>query len=143
MGGNKAHPPFCDPFIRIPSGDPYEALAPFGMKFGSSMDDVHKCALQVQKQRAGSSARDQAYRQLRTAEDRLLVDFFYYQPDPAVFEPHKQTTTSPRKSVVASEEETPAGLERLMWPLLHELWGALEDDTAVFSLPQSGLEGEE
>ena len=90
-----------------------------------------------------SSARDQAYRQLRTAEDRLLVDFFYYQPEPAVFEPHKQTTTSRGKSVVANEEETRAGLERLMWPLLHELWGALEDDTAAFSLPQSGLGGGE
>ena len=118
--------PFRDPQVAPEGGDPYTELAPFGVDYSSSMAQVHRGGLEAQRRRLLTSGRTQAWRELRSAEKRLLVDLLYYQPDPAVFGAY------------------PAGPATQIdpWLLLHEAWDTTSQNLPELAPPVSFLEEE-
>ena len=137
--------PFRDPFVLPPHGDPYEGLAEFGMTFGSGMKDVHRCFLVAQTQRALTAIHEQAYRELRDPEKRLLVDFLYFQPDPTVFGPN-EPSLPPLKldELIQKDDEAGAtGIASLWWQLLLEAWEPNLEELPPLPLPQPFSESQE
>ncbi len=114
--------PFRLPGIEPPSGSPYDALAAFGVGYGSPMAAVHRGSLRAQKEKRLTAQRKQAWKELRDSERRLVLDLLYVQPDPTVFgesagagEP-KPELRPPALELPDAGEPPPADLEELQEP---------------------------
>ena len=118
--------PFRDVRVEPEGGDSYTQLAPFGVDYSSSMAEVHRGGLEAQRRRLLTSSRTEAWRELRHAEKRLLVDLLYYQPDPAVFGAY------PAGSAIQIDP----------WLLLHEVWDTTPQNLPALAPPASFLEEE-
>lgn len=75
------------PLARVtpPDGNPYEALAAFGVSYDSSMSEVHRSGINAQRQKALTPERRQAWNTLKDPARRLAVDLLHVQTDPCLF----------------------------------------------------------
>lgn len=119
--GRKKRDAFRDRRVTAGESDPYEELAAFGVSYESSMAEVHHGGMAAQRRKELTSARREAWGELRNAEKRLLVDFFYYQGDPSLFS--SDTEDAECAPIPAAE----------LWPLLAACW--LEDSEEPTPLP--------
>jgi hypothetical protein len=136
--------PFRDAFVSPLQGDPYEILAEFGVSFDSSMKELHDCALQAQKQRALTSARDQSFRRLLNEEKRLVLDLLYFQPQPSIFDLSEPNMPHPHPdgsaSNIGKQDSSEPGT--VLWSLLREAWDPPCEDLPALPLPLPLLEEE-
>ena len=77
--------PFTLPQIEPVDGLTYGDLAEFGAGYDSSMSEINRAGLDAQRRRQLTPERRHAWRQLRDAEKRLVLDFLHVQTDPAAF----------------------------------------------------------
>jgi hypothetical protein len=78
VSGDKRHP-----VSAVPSA--YDALAHLGVRYNSSMAEIHRAALEAQRSGTLTTERAAAWARLRNAEKRLVADFFELQIDPSMF----------------------------------------------------------
>lgn len=71
--------PFRDPGL-TDHDDPYELLRDVGVRFDTSMADLHRACQQAQRRGALSPARSRAWATLRSVEKRLLLDLLFVNP---------------------------------------------------------------
>lgn len=77
--------PFRLPDVELPDALSYDNLADYGARYESTMSEINRAGLDAQRRHELSADRKLAWRQLRDADKRLLLDFLHIQTSNAAF----------------------------------------------------------